>query len=149
MIVWTNDDIEYKGYKLNQIIEYKQYITDSKYKKGRIIGFNLDSNAIFPVFIEPELFGTSFLERKCWIEKSSCIFTNNINIMSCKFNNIDFDNIKSFERFTVRELKKVIGHIPDNYEVRIGIDEEEFVIDNVMTKKDNNIFKIICKGGLR
>lgn len=149
MIVWTNDDIEYKGYKLNQIIEYKEYVTDKKYKKGKIIGFNLDNNAIFPVFIEPEFFGASFFERKFWIEKSPCIFTNNINIMSCRFNNIDFDNIKSFERFTIRELKKAIEHIPDNYEVCIDINDEEFAIDNVMPKKDNNIFKIICKGGLR
>lgn len=95
MVKWVDESYEYKGYKIGQNIIYKLSNSDDECLEGEIIGFNLSDDAIFPVYIQPKRYGVSLKERISFMERNNCILYNGVDIDSCMFNNITFENIKT------------------------------------------------------
>ena len=139
MIRWVDESYKYKGYRVGQNIIYKLSNSDDEYLEGKIIGFNLSDDAIFPVYIQSKRYGVSFKERKSFIERNNCVFYNGIDTDSCMFNNITFKNIKTKimdgdNMFRNAKVGDRVWHIRKGWAVIAYIDKSSTFSINVRFK---------------
>lgn len=139
MIRWVDESYKYKGYRIGQNIIYKLSNSDDECLEGKIIGFNLSDDAIFPVYIQPKRYGVSFKERKSFIERNNCVFYNGIDIDNCMFDNITFKNIKTKimdgdNMFRNAKVGDRVWHIRKGWAVIAYIDKSSTFSINVRFK---------------
>lgn len=110
---------EYKGFKLGETVKYKRYVSDKYYSTGKIIGFCLDEDAVFPVWIKDNRYKDVIVkDRLC--ERSDMIMLPNVEYSGfccVQFKAIKQKNINKKVTYKdyISEIKKIMSIWKDSY----------------------------------